>query len=336
MTDEEFQQTVRLNEVFMPSASRERRAMFDRQGVAFSQAATGVRFAHYTSADAAIKILRGKRMWMRNAKCMADYSEVVHGYELLRQFFGDERNWNEFLRVVDGVAPGVAQKAFSNFNGWWRHGNLGLNIFVASLTEHDTKENDVGRLSMWRAFGGTSDTRVAIVLKLPASSTATTALNILFGPVVYAKTEDVSAEVRTVMNNIVRESDFLRTVEPDMIERYLFVLLFSGVTGLKHEAFREEREWRAVYCHELFPSKLMAKSVEVVGGVPQHVYKIPLDKEFSSDVASLDVGGIVERVIIGPSPYPWPLYQAFVDVLEQVGVPNAAERVWVSAIPLRP
>ena len=40
------------------------------------------RFVHYTSADNALKIIRTKRLWMRNTTCMADYREVEHGYQI--------------------------------------------------------------------------------------------------------------------------------------------------------------------------------------------------------------------------------------------------------------
>ena len=45
MPDQDFIQTVRLNEIFMPAASRERRDMFARQGLEFSPHALGVQFA---------------------------------------------------------------------------------------------------------------------------------------------------------------------------------------------------------------------------------------------------------------------------------------------------
>lgn len=336
MPDQDFIQTIRLNEIFMPAASRERRDMFERQGLEFSPHALGVQFAHYTSADAAMKIIRSKRIWTRNAKCMSDYSEVTHGYDLLKQYFDVRANTEEFVRVFDAIAPGAARQAFDTFNGWWRERHLGLNIFVASLTEHDAiKENKFGRLSMWRGFGSASDTRVALVLKVAAHSQATTALSLFFGPVVYAKTEDLAAEMRQVLDNVTRETAFLKSIDPEQIYHYLFAMIFSGVTSTKHPAFREEREWRAVHSPDIFPSTLMEKSVEVISGVPQHVYKVPLDKNVSDQVAQLDVADIIDRVLIGPSPYPWPLYQAFVDVLRDAGVSNPDERVIVSGIPLR-
>jgi len=40
------------------------------------------RFAHYTSAESAIKILhQSKRLWLRKANCMKDFSEVEQGLD---------------------------------------------------------------------------------------------------------------------------------------------------------------------------------------------------------------------------------------------------------------
>ena len=47
------------------------------------------------------------------------------------------------------------------------------------------------------------------------------------------------------------ERDFLRTLPREEILRMLFVTLYSGATCLKHEGFKEEQEWRAVYHPQL-------------------------------------------------------------------------------------
>src|ERR1700731_3293213 len=39
----------------------------------------GTRFVHYTNAEAAMCILRGKHIWMRASSCMNDVSEVRYG-----------------------------------------------------------------------------------------------------------------------------------------------------------------------------------------------------------------------------------------------------------------
>jgi hypothetical protein len=67
------------------------------------------KFVHYTTAEAALSIIRSKRLWMRNATCMADYSEVTHGYRYLTGAFGGvEMTLSARLRRVR-QAPGSRQ-----------------------------------------------------------------------------------------------------------------------------------------------------------------------------------------------------------------------------------
>jgi len=79
----------------------------------------------------------------------------------------------------------------------------------------------------------------------------------------------------------------------------------------------------------------MDYGIEVIGGIPQPVYKIPLDAAISPALADLDFARLFDRVIIGPSPYPWPMYEAFVAALSDKGISDAADRVFTSLIPIR-
>jgi hypothetical protein len=85
----------------------------------------------------------------------------------------------------------------------------------------------------------------------------------------------------------------------------------------------------------LYLSRRDKSSTEVVAGVPQVVYKIPFDGSASPMIADLDFGQACDRLIVGPTPYPWPIYGAFVEALKASGVANAGERVFVSDIPIR-
>jgi hypothetical protein len=80
---EQMQIWMQLESVFMPSATRQRHTLYEGKG-------GSARFAHYTTAEAALKIIDSKRMWMRNTTCMSDYREVHHGYEILLKFFSDK------------------------------------------------------------------------------------------------------------------------------------------------------------------------------------------------------------------------------------------------------
>jgi len=72
LTEEQIQLALRLESIFMPHARRQRKETYTRQtGEANSR--KPIRFAHYTSAEAALKIIKSKRILMRNATCMADY-----------------------------------------------------------------------------------------------------------------------------------------------------------------------------------------------------------------------------------------------------------------------
>jgi len=323
----EIELGIRLESIFMPHAREQRdEAIFKKD----------VRFVHYTSAEAALSIIRTKRIWMRNAVCMADYSEVKHGFEILRRYFSEKSKLNAFIGALDDSIPGVALEAIQLFNQWWNPGphSIPLNTYISSISEHDDKENLHGRLSMWRAFGGSTG-RVAIVLKLPKFSGATAALNIIFSPVAYLAENEAHAVMDKVVANISKNRDFLHSVERPIILNTIFNMLLVGATCLKHEGFHEEREWRAIYSPKLRPSNLMECSTELISGIPQRVYKLPLDETVAPALIDLDTSRLFDRLIIGPSPYPWPMYEAFVAELTEAGVPNAENRVWISNIPIR-
>jgi hypothetical protein len=169
--------------------------------------------------------------------------------------------------------------------------------YIVSVSEHDDAEDMHGRLSMWRAFGGASP-RVAVILSIPWYSETVLALNLLFSPVAYLKKDDVHGELRQVIENIRSNTEFLRSLDRSIVVNWVFRMLLTGVTCLKHEGFREEREWRGVYSPMRTPSPHIAHSVEVIGGVPQFVYQLPLDATVVPSPGDLDLAVIFDRLII--------------------------------------
>jgi hypothetical protein len=114
-------------------------------------------------------------------------------------------------------------------------------------------------------------------------------------------------------------------------------MLLTGVTCLKHEGFREEREWRAIYAPNRNASELLKSSPKVINGVPQIVYELPLDERESPQLGGLEFSRVFDRLIIGPTQFAWPMFWAFRDALDKAGVPQDAEqqRIFVSGIPIR-
>lgn len=201
------------------------------------------------------------------------------------------------------------EEALNLFDAWWAE--IRLNTYIASISEHDGKEDQHGRLSMWRAFGNQAAARVALVFQIPWITEAHALLNILFHPVSYRTESESHALLREVISAVKAESDFLHSLDRQKILDNVFSMLISSVTNMKHEGFSEEREWRAIYLPKLRASSVIEPSIEVIGGTPQMVYKLPLDVQNSPELADLDLAKIFDRLIVGPTQYPTAVVQAF-------------------------
>lgn len=292
-----------------------------------------IRFVHYTSAENAMKIIQTKSMWMRNARCMNDYNEISHGYKLLVELFGESDIKQSFVNAIDGFHQGLMQTVFENFNAWWL--NIQSNTFICSISEHDDSEDEHGRLSMWRAYGQKS-AKAAIVLNIPFEpQNATKSLSIFLRPAIYFTKDLLRKEINRIISNIKENSGFLSTLEPQIIASKVFLWLLITTVCLKHEGFKEEREWRVIYLPQINPSKFISGDIETILGVPQLVYKIPLKDIPEEDIVGTSIPQLINRIIIGPTDYPYPLSNAFILELHKADVKDASSRVIVSAIPLR-
>jgi hypothetical protein len=320
-------ESVRIMGILMPYALKQMLAAYQR-----TPDQTHARFVHYTSAEAALNIIRTKRFWLRNTNCMSDYREIRHGYDILNEYFGDPVKRRAFVETFDGCIPGVAEEAFVVFNSGLQA--LGLSTYIGCVSEHRDSEDLHGRLSMWRAFGGTT-TRVGMVFRFPWVSMSAASLGLNFSPIAYLSKRDTHAVLEQVIANVRANREYLRTIKREVLIQWVVQMFISGIVCLKHEGFHEELEWRAIYLLTRSPSPMMESSTEVVAGVPQLIYKVPLDASTSPLIADLDFAQVLDRLIVGPTPYPWPIYEAFATALKNIGIPNAAERVSVSLIPIR-
>ncbi len=118
------------------------------------------RFAYYTTADTAMKILRSKQIWLRNTAVMNDYSEVEYGFNCFESAYQEEPGIN-FKAALESCIPGLAEEVTKElFNDW--QPIIRGNTYVTCLSEHLSEEDKYGRLSMWRAYG--CGTGVALVI----------------------------------------------------------------------------------------------------------------------------------------------------------------------------
>jgi hypothetical protein len=314
---------LKLSSIFLPYASDRRERVRKRKG----------RFVHYTSAANALSIIKTKRIWMRNATCMADFREVGHGLDALNRYFNKDSNRQAFIAALNECSAGAAEEGFVLFNHWWQ--NTQLQTYITSISEHDDSEDMHGRLSMWRAFGSATTPRVALVINLPLDAAANVALSVTLSPVGYFTDEEVTRELDSVTQNVQQNRDFLASLEHRTLVTFVFTMLVAQVVYLKHEGFHEEREWRIVHSPKRTPSPFLESAVESPSGVPQLVYKIPLENNSSAGISGLSICDLLDRVIIGPSQFPWVMYEAFVTALDAAGVKDSASRVLTSTIPVR-
>src|SRR5712691_3848103 len=92
---ESMELSMRLESIFTPYAVKHRQKFY--KGIDAT-----ARFVHYTTAEAALQMIRSKRFWMRNASSMSDYREVELGHEILVGYLHDKSKRPEFFAAQIG------------------------------------------------------------------------------------------------------------------------------------------------------------------------------------------------------------------------------------------
>jgi hypothetical protein len=287
------------------------------------------RFVYYTSADTAMRILRSGEIWMRKSHLMNDFREVDHGFDCLRGAYQNHRD--RMVAVFDNLFPGFVQRLEAKFDNWMPH--FRADSYITCVSEHDPSEDQYGRLSMWRAYGGGAG--VAIVGKGGALLRPTNALNAYANPVAYFHRSEVDASFGQVMTNIETNKEVVRALGEQQADAYMFSVLRNAILCTKHPGFHEEREWRVLYSPSFRRSERIATSIESIGGTPQSICRLPLRDVPEEGLYGLNPAEFVERVIIGPCKFPAGVYDALAVLLTDLGISNPAEKIVFSDVPLR-
>ncbi len=310
---------MRLFEIFQPYAlNRNLEALRQNQ-----------RFVYYTSADTAMRILRNGEIWMRKSHLMNDFREIEHGYECLANAYS--KNAQRMRTLFDGMFPGFCERLEKLFEGWMPH--FRSDSYISCLSEHDPSEDQHGRLSMWRPYGAGSG--VTLVVNGGPILRPSNALKAYTSPVAYLNNTGLEQAFAAVLDNVENNAGFLGTFEEEKILGNMFSALRYAVLCTKHPGFHEEREWRVIYSPRYERSERIASSVESIGGIPQSICRIPLRDVPEEGLYGLAPTNFVDRVIIGPTKFPAGIYDALMVLLAEVGVPNPAEKIIFSEVPLR-
>lgn len=291
--------------------------------------ASGQRFVHYTGAETVMGIIRSRRVWMRKSSTMNDLMEIEHGLDCLRSAYAKHKD--RFSTIFERLFPDFAAKLEGHFNGWLpRFRN---DTYISSMSEHDTSEDKLGRLSMWRAYGGRCG--VAVVMNQTPFFTPSDALHAYTSPVAYLDEDTFGVEFARLLDSIEERSELVSQMGEEAVFARMFEVFRAAVLCTKHPGFREEREWRIIYSPSYAASEIVEREVVSINGVPQPICKLPLENFPDGGFYGAAIPDLVERVIIGPTEFPRVVRESLIEVLRDAGVPDPDRRVFVSDIPLR-
>ncbi|MEQ1407739.1 DUF2971 domain-containing protein [Neorhizobium sp. Rsf11] len=294
------------------------------------------KLVHYTTAENAINILRGE-VWLRNARVMNDKAEIHHGFSLIQKSISSptdtsiEPALTAVAVAVDQAHPGLSQEVFSDFKQ--RELMLLHRTYVTCLSVHHSDEVH-GRLSMWRAYTGTY-AGVALVVNPEPFTNLVENPSFFSTPVSYDTEDELRAKLAKVAEGIRRDVDFIKGQPRQLIGWYLGAALRKIATASKHHGFREEEEWRVMHTDDVDPLDGLRQEVAVIRGIPQLVTKLSLKTDGPFASQGITIPNLLERVIIGPTNYPFIVADAIVKAMEEAGVQNIKEKITISEIPLR-
>ena len=183
---------------------------------------------------------------------------------------------------------------------------------------------------MWRAYGDT-----ALVINSTPMMESTDLLAVHSTPVSYLSEKELINHVSGITYSITKERSFLQKIKQEEIIEYIYNMLFLFAIASKHPGFEEEKELRLFYSPNIRKSPIMTEEIVVLDGIPQKIFKLQLKHDPNNGLHGADIPSLLDRIIIGPTEFPYVTYNAFVSELERLGVANAASKVIVSDIPLR-
>ena len=288
---------------------------------------TNVRFAYYTNAETAMKIIKNKEVWLRSATVMNDFSEISYGRALLGRAMNSAAG-KKFMDTVESLFCDVKEKIFPLLG----EGSRGLrhNIYLSCLSLHDPSEDQMGRLSMWRAYGD-----VAFVINSFPIRAITDQLGVYSIPVKYLDQSGVEKRFNEMSKDISNNADQLRGLGETCFINIIERMMMQTAIGTKHPGFREEREWRIFFHQTRSDHSVLIRKVVSIGGVPQVVWTLPLCHAPDNGLYKADIPNLLDRIIIGPTAYPRATATAFESLLEEAGVKDTTQKIVFSDIPLR-
>lgn len=289
---------------------------------------SGAKLAHYTSAENALNIITGEAIWLRNAALMNDFMEISYGKACIVPAL--EESLPHAAPSVEEAHPGLIADVVNQMENVEYIVNN--HTYLMSLAEYEA-DNRLGKLSMWRAYGGPV-AGVAMIFNLDVFESGNPDLELSLRPVLYGPDELIPA-LTGMMTALRDNGQLLAKVPRERAQSVLFHALQDLVLTTKHSGFKEEEEWRVIYSPHLSTSAFLQEAPKSIHGIPQVVYPIPLHDQPGLNMPNLNLDRLLHRVVVGPCQYPEQVCHAFADALRLHGVTEPRDRILFSQIPLR-
>lgn len=289
----------------------------------------GRKFVHYTSAETASIILRERTILLRQASLLNDFREIEFGTSCIHTSW--QRHQKLFDEVFGTFDPNFGARLWSWFTSWKER--IRWETFVTCVSEHDKEEDKFGRLSMWRAYGGSNG--VALVINGTPFFSASDALGAYSSPVAYHTTDTFSTDFEELILRVRTSIEFLRTRDSESIFGRMCNVLHYAMLCTKHYGFLEEREWRVVRSPAFNKPSALPESITTISGVPQRVLTLHLKDDPENGLVGIELPALLDRVIVGPTQQPVAIGDAIASLLGGAGVQNPNEKIAFSDIPLR-
>jgi hypothetical protein len=295
--------------------------------------------AHYTSLPVLEKIVSTSEIWFSHPSAMNDHEEMWFGIREAVRIMREQSAGSPFTDLAGSVDN--FNKIFNQYMEFIRRFDLEVSrdVYVFCLSEYDWEKQPDGLLSMWRGYGANGN-GVALVFN-------TSFLNLQNGsPLLIARVRYGSAEERAewIKNSFLKCLAILNTNAIHsqtiwMTAWHMFRPTLFHSLSAKHPGFREENEWRIVYLSDLDTQNLLTgqRSYLIRGNTVQPRLKFPIEPLKIEPRQEWTFNSILDRIVLGPTHSSSDFTMSSVrQMLECIGRPEFASKVWASRIPYRP
>jgi hypothetical protein len=291
------------------------------------------RLAHYTSLATLESILTSRQLWFANPLYMNDLEEMRFGMSEGAFIFRS----SEVLKA-SCAAPERHDYLLDQFNQLYSEfeDTHALDVYVLCLSEHNEGDKD-GVLSMWRGYGA-HGTGAALLLDTSVFPRYEH-LPLIVGKVHYAtaqqRREWLTNKVAALAEQIARHDksdENLRAAVHLWIERLKLFALFS-----KHHGFAEEKEWRIFYARQRDQGSQLINHISYAitqRGVEPKL-KLPFDTALTGPTQQRAGIEVLAEIILGPSQSSQLAQASIRRMVQLLGHPDLADRVYASSIPFR-